>query len=501
MNQFITAFSTMFSDPMAFVLIFAGTVIGIIFGCIPGLTAGMAIALFLPLTFRMDIIPSLTLLLALYIGGISGGLISAILIKIPGTPASIATVFDGGPMADRGESWRALSVGIVFSFLGTLIGILILCCLAPVLGKFSLSLGMFEYFSVAVFSLTLVAVLCGTSLTKGLLACLIGLFMATVGAAPIDGFTRFTMGIHDLDAGFKEVPALVGLFAISELLNCGKEGQGSVKMAKINRKGFGMSGKEFFGQWWNCLRSSLIGTFIGILPGIGGSVCNLLAYGVAKKSSKYPEKFGTGIIDGIVASEASNNACIGGTMVPLLTLGIPGDAVTAILLGAFTINGLTPGPMFYQENIKLIYVIYALMFVCSIVTFVVQFFGIKGFTQLLKVPKYILLPMVMVLCIVGSFGTNNRIFDVWTLLLWGVMGFILTKFDLPLTPIIMGFILGPICEKYLRRGLMMSRGSFMPFITRPVSGIFLGLSLLMVIITFASQMVRLARTIRGRKGE
>ena len=188
-------------------------------------------------------------------------------------------------------------------------------------------------------------------------------------------------------------------------------------------------------------------------------------------------------------------------MVPLLTLGIPGDAVTAILLGAFTINGLTPGPMFYQENIKLIYVIYALMFVCSIVTFVVQFFGIKGFTQLLKVPKYILLPMVMVLCIVGSFGTNNRIFDVWTLLLWGVMGFILTKFDLPLTPIIMGFILGPICEKYLRRGLMMSRGSFMPFITRPVSGIFLGLSLLMVIITFASQMVRLARTIRGRKGE
>lgn len=177
MNQFITAFSTVFSDPMAFVLIFAGTVIGIIFGCIPGLTAGMAIALFLPLTFRMDIIPSLTLLLALYIGGISGGLISAILIKIPGTPASIATVFDGGPMADRGESWRALSVGIVFSFLGTLIGILILCCLAPVLGKFSLSLGMFEYFSVAVFSLTLVAVLCGTSLTKGLLACLIGLFM------------------------------------------------------------------------------------------------------------------------------------------------------------------------------------------------------------------------------------------------------------------------------------------------------------------------------------
>ena len=500
MSQFLAAFPQIFADPMAYLLIVAGTIIGIIFGCIPGLTAGMAIALFLPLTFRMDIVPSLTLLLALYIGGISGGLISAILIKSPGTPASIATVFDGGPMADRGDAWKALSVGIVFSFLGTIFGILVLCLLAPILGKFSLSLGMFEYFSVAIFSLTLVAVLCGASLTKGLLACLIGLFMATVGAAPIDGFTRFTMGIHDLDAGFKEVPALVGLFAISELLNCGKEESGNVKMAKINRKGFGISRKEFAGQTVNFLRSSFIGTFIGILPGIGGSVCNLLAYGVAKKSSKYPEKFGTGIIDGIVASEASNNACIGGTMVPLLTLGIPGDAVTAILLGAFTINGLTPGPMFYQENIKLIYVIYALMFVCSIAMFVIQYFGIKGFTQLLKVPKYILLPMVMVLCIIGSFGTNNRIFDVWTLLLWGVLGFILTKFDLPLTPIIMGFILGPICEKYLRRGLMMSRGSFLPFVTRPVSAIFLGLCLVMIVITFVSQMVKLSRSTRGGKG-
>ena len=500
MSEFLAAFPQIFTSPLIWLLILAGTVIGIIFGCIPGLTAGMAIALFLPVTFKMDIIPSFALLIALYIGGISGGLISAILIKIPGTPASIATVFDGGPMADRGESWKALSVGIVFSFIGTIIGVLILCFLAPVLGRFSLSLGMFEYFSVAIFSLTLVSVLCGTSLTKGLLACLIGLFMATVGAAPIDGFTRFTMGIHDLDAGFKEVPALVGLFAISELLNCGKLGEGRVKPKEINRKGFGMSAKEFCSQIFNAIRSALIGCFIGILPGIGGSVCNLLAYGVAKKSSKYPEKFGTGIIDGIVASETSNNACIGGTMVPLLTLGIPGDAVTAILLGAFTINGLTPGPMFYSENIQLIYIIFALMFVCAIATFIIQYFGIKGFTQLLKIPKNILLPMVMVLCIIGSFATNNRIFDVWTLLLWGVLGYVLTKFDLPLTPIIMGFILGPICEKFLRRGLMMSRGSFLPFITRPVSGIFLGLSILMVVITLVSQMVKLSRSLRMKKG-
>ena len=499
MSAFLNAFPQIFTSPMSIVLIVLGCIVGIIFGCIPGLTAGIAIALFLPLTFRMDIIPSFTLLLSLYIGGISGGLISAILIKIPGTPASVATVFDGGPMADRGEAWKALSVAIVFSFLGTLIGVGILCFLTPILGKFSLMLGVYEYFSVAVFSLTLVSALCGSSMTKGLIACLIGLLLACVGAAPVDGYTRFTFGMHALDAGFSEVPALVGLFAISELVNSTRRSEASRGMAKINRKGFGMSAREFFGQIPNAIRSGLIGTFIGILPGIGGSVCNLLAYGVAKKSSRYPEKFGTGIIDGLVASETANNACIGGTMVPLLTLGIPGDAVTAILLGAFTINGLTPGPMFYQDNLKLIYVIFALMFVAAIATFIIQYFGIKGFTQLLRVPKNLLLPMVLVLCIIGSFGANNRIFDVWTLLFWGVLGYVLSKFDIPLTPIIMGFILGPICEKYLRRGLMMSRNNFGTFFTRKISGTFLVLSIAMVLITFISQMVKVYRESKTRK--
>ena len=500
MSEFLSAFPQIFANPgNAVLLIAAGVVVGIIFGCIPGLTAGIAIALCLPLTLRMEIIPSFTLLLSLYIGGISGGLISAILIKIPGTPASVATVFDGGPMADRGEGWKALSVAIVFSFIGTLIGIAALCFLTPVLGAFALSLGMYEYFSVALFSLTLVSALCGKSLIKGLIGCVIELLLACVGAAPIDGFTRFTVGVHALDAGFKEVPALVGLFAISELLNNAKHIDKTGTMAKIDRHGFGMSASEFCGQIPNAFRSGIIGTFVGILPGIGGSVCNLLAYGVAKKSSRYPEKFGTGIIDGIVASETSNNACIGGTMVPLLTLGIPGDAVTAILLGAFTINGLTPGPLFYQENLKLIYVIFAIMLLASITTFIVQYFGIKGFTQLLRVPKNILLPMVLVLCIVGSFGANNRIFDVWTLLLWGILGYVLDKFEIPLTPIIMGFILGPICEKYLRRGLMMSRNQFSRFFTRKVSGAFLILTIAMVAATFATQMIRLYKDSKVRK--
>lgn len=493
MSELLAAFPQIFTNPLCYVLILGGSIVGIIFGCIPGLTAGIAIALSLPLTFRLDIIPSFALLLSLYIGGISGGLISAILIKIPGTPASVATTFDGVPMADKGEAWKALSVSIVFSFLGTLFGIAILCFMTPILGRFALSLGMHDYFAVALFSLTLVSALCGTSMTKGLIGCLIGLVLACVGSAPIDGFTRYTFSIHSLDAGFKEVPALVGLFAMTELLNGAKKSESNKTMATFNRNGVGFTKKEFIGQIPNFIRSSAIGTFIGILPGIGGSVCNLLAYGVAKKSSKNPEEFGTGIIDGLVASESSNNACIGGTMVPLLTLGIPGDAVTAILLSAFTINGLNPGPLFYQENIKLIYVIFAIMLVTSVVTFVVQFFGIRGFTQLLKIPKYMLLPMVMVFCIIGSYATNNRIFDVWALMFWGVMGFVLIKFDIPLTPIIMGFILGPITEKYLRRGLMMSRNNILDFFHHKVAAIFLVLTIIMIIVPFGSQILKFVK--------
>lgn len=490
MSELLSAFPQIFSDPLCYLLIIAGAIIGIIFGCVPGLTAGIAIALSLPLTYKLDIIPSFTLLLALYIGGISGGLISAILIKIPGTPASVATTFDGGPLADKGDAWKALSVSIVFSFFGTLFGIAVLCFMTPILGKFALSLGMHDYFAVAIFSLALVSVLCGTSMTKGLIGCVIGLVLACVGSAPIDGFTRFTFGIHSLSAGFSEVPALVGLFAMTEFLNGAKRSEAMKTMAKLNMHSEGLTFKEFITQLPNAIRSAVIGVFIGILPGIGGSVCNLMAYGVAKKSSKTPEKFGTGIIDGLVASETSNNACIGGTMVPLLTLGIPGDAVTAILLGAFTINGLNPGPMFYQENIKLIYIIFAIMLAAALVTFVVQYFGIRWFTQILRVPKYMLLPMVMVLCVVGAFGANNRIFDVWTLMFWGTVGFVISKFDIPLTPVIMGFILGPITEKYLRRGLMMSRSNFLDFFNHKVAAIFLTLTIIMIVLTFVTQIVK-----------
>jgi putative tricarboxylic transport membrane protein len=490
MGLLIEGFVQAFSSPLPYVLLTGGVIIGIIFGAIPGLTATLAVALFLPLTFKLAIIPSFVLLIALYVGGISGGLISAVLLKIPGTPASIATTFEGGPMAGRGEGYKALMVSIFYSFLGTLFGIFILLFLTPVLGRFALRLGAYEYFSVGIFSLTLVSALCGKSITKGLISCILGLFLACVGAAPIAGFTRYTFGFHPLDAGFDSVPSLVGLFALPEILNVRKEKKEKLDIALVKRSGPWLTLKEFAGQFRNFIRSSAIGTFIGILPGLGGVTCNMLAYGIAKKSSKHPEKFGTGIIDGLVASESSNNACIGGTFVPLLTLGIPGDTVTAVLLGGFVMNGLSPGPMFYTQNIRLIYTFFAVLLVCSLITFVIEYFGIRGFIRLMKVPKNTLIPLVMVLCLLGSFGVNNRMFDVWTLFGWGLLGFALTLFDIPLSPIIMGYILGPICEVNLRRGLMMSRGDFFPFLTRKISGTFLLISLGVILWPAIMSLIR-----------
>ncbi|MDR1059244.1 MAG: tripartite tricarboxylate transporter permease [Treponema sp.] len=494
MELLLNGFAQAFNSPAPFLLLIGGIIIGIIFGAIPGLTAGMAVALFLPLTFKLAMIPSFVLLFSLYVGGISGGLISAILLKIPGTPASIATTFDGGPMADRGEAYRALMICTFYSFLGTLFGVSILIVLTPVLGKFALKLGVYELFSIGIFSLTLVSVLCGKSATKGLISCILGLFLACVGAAPIDGFARYTFGFHGFDAGFEQAASMVGLFALSEILNMRREKKGSVFIAAINKaRGSWLTLKEFVEQLWNFIRSASVGAFIGVLPGLGGVSANMLAYGIAKKSSKHPEKFGTGIVDGLVASETSNNACIGGDIVPLITLGIPGDTVTAILLGAFIMNGLSPGPMFYTQNISLVYTIFAILLVCSLFTFIIESFGIRAFAQILKIPKTTLLPPVLVLCLIGSFCLNNRMFDVWTFFGWGLMGYIMVMFNIPLSPIIMGYILGPICEVNLRRGLMLSQGSFMPFITRKISGLFLAVTVIFVIWPAISAVLKRIR--------
>lgn len=479
-------------DVQVILLILLGVVAGIIIGAIPGLTVTMGVALFLPITFGMEPIAALALLMGLYIGGTSGGLISAILLSIPGTPSSIATCFDGHPMAARGEAAKALGVGIVASFLGGAISYVILMFLAPAIAKVALKFGPYEYFSIAVFSLTMIAGLSTGSIVKGVICGLVGMMFSFVGIAPITSFTRFTFGFGELNAGFSLLPVLVGLFAVSQVLITAEEKFKSkdmtVRAAKI--KGFGFTRNDVKGQGGNLCLSTLIGTAIGILPGLGGSICNIIAYSVAKNRSKHPEKFGTGIVDGIVASESSNNACTGGALVPLLTLGIPGDNTTALILAGFMIHGITPGPLLFRTQAPLVYGIFIALMIANLFMLFVEYAGIRVFTKILTVKENILMPVVLVFCAVGAYGANNRVFDIAVMLGAGVLGYALKRMKFPLAPIILGFILGPLLETNLRRGLMKSGGSFAPFMTTPISGFFLLVTVVVIAMLVYKNLIK-----------
>ena len=342
--MYLEGFLSVITDPEMYLVILLGVAVGIVFGAIPGLTATMAITMCLPMTYAMETKTAVCVLMALYIGGISGGLISAILLNIPGTPSSLATTFDGAPMAASGHAKKALGVGVFYSFIGTMVGLVILMGVAPQLSKIAIKFSPLEYCALAIFSLVLVIALAGKDMIKGLISGTLGLMFATVGLSPIDSMKRFTFGNVNLTGGFQLLTLLIGLYAITEIAAAAFEAVHPKDMTirKTEKvKGFGFSLKEFKDNIGNMSISALIGTAIGILPGIGGGTAGLLAYSVEKSRSKHPEKYGTGCMEGVVASETSNNAVIGGAMVPLLTLGIPGDGATAMLLGA-SINSFAP---------------------------------------------------------------------------------------------------------------------------------------------------------------
>lgn len=483
-------------NPLCLGLIVAGTVIGIIFGALPGLTATMAIALCLPITYSLGTVEGMCLLMGLYIGGISGGLISAILLKIPGTPSSIATTFDGGPMAERGEAGRALGVGVLYSFIGTMLSVLVLIFASPYIAEWTIKFGPYEYFAIGVFSLTMVGSLVSGSVAKGLASCALGLCVAMVGAAPVTSALRFTFGNHDLDGGFEMLPVLIGLFAVTEVFIAAKEGistdQGTVRQYSL--KGFGVSLKEFREQLVNMFRSAAIGLGIGILPGIGGGTSNMIAYMFAKNSSKHPEKFGTGCIDGLIASETSNNASIGGALIPLLTLGIPGDTATAMLIGALMIKGISTGPLLFKTNGVLVYGIFGAVIVATIAMLVIEYLGMRFFVKVLSVPKWILLSAVMALCCVGAYGNNSRMFDVWTVLIFGVLGYMLKNLGFSLSPLLLGFILEPTIETNLLRGMQYSKGNFLEFFSSPIADVFW-------IVTIVSVLFTIRKNRRLKKNE
>jgi len=469
-------------NPSSIVIIILGVTVGIIFGCIPGLTSTMGVALCLPLTFSMSPLDGISLMIAVYVGGTSGGLISAILLKIPGTPSSVATTFDGGPMADKGQAGKALGIGILYSFIGTILSIVALIFIAPSLATIALKFGPYEMFAICMFALTLISSMVGDNILKGLLSAVMGITFSLFGIASIGGSERFTFGIADLENGFDMLPVMIGLFAVAEILKVAADGLNGSKatIMKCEVKGFGVSWQEFKDQFWNMIRSALIGIGIGILPGIGGATSNIVAYTAAKHGSKYPEKFGTGVIDGVIASETSNNASIGGALIPLLTLGIPGDTVTAMILGGLMLHGIAPGPLLFKNSGVLVYGIFAAFIIATFVMLIVEYGGIKLFIKVLSVPKHILLPAILTLCVVGTFGTNHRLFDVWTALIFGVIGYFMAKHKFPQAPMILGFVLGSIVEESLIRGLMYSKNHFFTFFKSPIAAVFLVLSILAI---------------------
>ncbi|MFZ5945340.1 MAG: tripartite tricarboxylate transporter permease [Bacillota bacterium] len=473
--------------PKCLLLVFLGVTGGILVGSLPGLTATMGVALLVPFTFNLPINQGMAMLLGIFCGAIYGGSISAILIRTPGTPAAAATLLDGYPLAQRGEAGRALSMSVFSSFIGGFTGALIMTILSPQISKFALKFGAPEYFALAVFGLSIIISVSGRSVIKGVIAGLFGLLIATIGIDPVSGYPRFTFGTMNLFEGPSFIPTLIGLFAFSEIFK-GVENiitQGKVE-SKINQ--LLPRFDDIKKSWKTILKSAVMGTFIGSIPGAGSDIAAFVGYSEAKRSSKEPEKFGEGEIEGVAAAESANNACTGGAMIPMLSLGVPGDAVTAVLLGAFVIQGLRPGPLLYRDHMDVVYSIFAGMMMANVVMFIVGLLGIKFFARIISVNRNVLLPIIFLLSIVGSYSMRNSLFDVWLALIFGVIGYFMQRYEFPASPILLALILGPMAESNLRRALIVSGGDYSVLFTRPISIILIILAVLSLITSLIRQL-------------
>ncbi|TSA10621.1 MAG: Tat pathway signal protein [Betaproteobacteria bacterium] len=478
--------------------LFLGTLVGLIGGALPGVTITMTIIIVLPFTFGLDPLQGLATMTGVYVGGSAGGAITAALIGIPGTPSAITTTFDGFPMTQKGQPGRAIWLGIWSScFGGLLAGIFLIGATGP-LAAIALEFGPWEYFSLFVFALSMVAGLTEGSLLKGLLAGVIGLAITIVGSDPIMSVPRFTLGTEFLRNGFPFLPVLIGIFAFAQLMTDIEKMKGSEHAAApIKAPPLTVSHLsvlwEIFSRPFLLAWSTLVGILIGVLPAIGGSAATVMAYDQAKKFSKHPERFGKGNPEGIIASEASCNANVGGSLVTIMAFGIPGDAVTAVMLGAMTIHGIQSGPLFVSQHPQIAYGIYAAYLLAHPLMVLICAFGARLFLRVVTVPKSMLIPNVLVLCVIGAFALNNIMEDVVVLLLFGLVGYALVKARFPLAPLILGLILGDQIEVNLLRAIMSDANPWL-FITRPISGFLLALSVASVLFALWQHRRQKGRT-------
>jgi TctA family transporter len=465
--------------PKVLLIICISSLYGLFVGAMPGLTATMAAALLIPFTFFMDPVPALVSIVTMSAMAIFAGDIPAALVRIPGTPSSAAYTQDSYELTKQGKAELVLGVDVIFSAIGGLMGAAVLMTSAPLLAEVAMQFSSFEYFWLAALGLSATVMVSRGSQVKGALAMILGLFLSTVGVDITLGYPRFTFGSVELLNGVDFIPAMIGVFGVSEVLRNVLAGEMSYPITRVR------AGKIFTGMGGmirrykvNILRSGLLGTFIGILPGAGADIAAWLAYAVSKRASKEPEKYGAGSIEAIIDAGTANNSCLAGDWVPALVFGIPGDSITAVVIGVLFMKGLRPGPMIFERQPEIIYAVYLSFIVANLLMVPFGYLAIKASAQMLRVPKNILMPAILMFCIVGSFAINNSTFDIGTMLLMGVVGYFMEGHGYPVAPIVLGLVLGPILEQNFMTSMIKSEWDLTLFFTRPISAILGGLTII-----------------------
>jgi putative tricarboxylic transport membrane protein len=466
--------------PLTLVYVTASTFIGIVIGMLPGLTATMGVALLTGLTFGFPPKDAIIILICVYVGAIYGGSRSAILLNIPGTPANAATCLDGYPMAQRGEAGPAIGLATTSSFLGTVFGLFCLAFFTPLLGKIALQFQSWEFFWLAIFGI----IVCGnltapTDPLKGWIAGFVGLLVSQVGQEGIAAYPRFSFGFDQMRGGFALIPVLVGVYGIAEVLGVMRETVVPRVMTQI---------KKVLPRWqdlWHyrrtILRSGIIGVIIGAIPGVGEDVAAWVSYDFAKRGSQKPEEFGKGSREGLIAAETGNNACIGGAVIPVLSLAVPGSAPAAVLLGAMWLHGVRPGPLLMVEFPNYIWEVTAMFIMASLAMLILGLSLVRTLVKILMVPRPILMPIVFVLCVIGSFAISVRVFDIWVMLAFGLLGYPMRRYNYPAAPLVLGVILGDMADVNFRRALIRTAGDPTPFFTRPISLVLVGITLITIL--------------------
>ncbi|MBP1712183.1 MAG: hypothetical protein H6Q42_386 [Deltaproteobacteria bacterium] len=460
---------------------FLGALVGTLVGVLPGLGPAATVALLLPITFKLQPVSAIIMLAGIFYGAMYGGSTTSILLNIPGEAASVVTCLDGYQMARKGRAGPALAIAAIGSFIAGTIGVIGLNFLAPPLADFAVRFGPPEYFTLTLFGLFLAAYLASTSMVKGLIMVCLGLLLDMIGIDPIAGIPRFTFGILPLQEGLDFVPLAMGLFGIAEILiNTERAMKTELVTRKVGR--IWLSMQDWAEAKWATVRGSVIGFFVGLLPGGGAVIGSLISYAVEKRVSKHPEKFGQGAIEGVAGPEAANNSAATGSFIPLLTLGIPGNATIAMIFAALMIHGVTPGPLLIAEKPEIFWGVVASMYIGNGVLLLLNLPLVGIWVQVLRVPYFILAPFVVLLCIVGVYSTRTNVFDIWVMIIFGIIGYIFRKLAFEPGPLLLAFVLGTISERAFRQSLLMSKGSPLIFFERPVSAILMAALLFLILV-------------------